>query len=347
VAQVVGAMEALEKMAGPRRFLLVGDSKLISYTNLKAFDEAGVSFIAPAPKAYVPAAVLAERDLADTVAVDYIAERDADKPADQRGAWRVSEDTMIVSGPRKADPDITLRRAYVYSSARAQAAAHARDKKLDRTRDDLGRLERGLGSRHYPDAAAVEARITQIARERKTKAYLVATVASAENAKPTLEWSFDQAAIDAEAATDGWYALLTNLDDQVDAGEILRRYKGQEAVERRYGNFKGPLAVAPVFVKSNRRLEALISVICLALLIFCLIEREVRQAIAPATTMVGIYPEGRAVKPTGRLIFAALASMRLIPASRGGPPVIPRPGSSQLKLLELLDVDPTGLIHSP
>ena len=348
VAQVVGAMEALTKMAGPRKFLLVGDSKLISFTNLKAFVDAEITFIAPAPKTYVPASVLAACDLADTVAVDYVADRDADKPAEKRGTWRVSEDTMIATGPRKADPSISLRRVFVYSSARATAAAHARQKKLDRARDDLERLRRGLGSRHYPDAAAVGARIAQIGRERKVKAYLIATVATTEAAKPTLEWSFDQTAIEAEAATDGWYALLTNIDPgDADAAEILRRYKGQEAVERRYGNFKGPLAVAPIFVKSNRRLEALITVICLALLIFSLIEREVRRAIAPATTMTGIYPENRAVKPTGRLIFAALAGMRLIPANRGTPATIPRPREPQLRILTLLNVDPTSLIHTP
>src|SRR5207237_7278922 len=35
VNQVVGAMATLQKMAGPRRFLLIGDSKLISYNNVQ------------------------------------------------------------------------------------------------------------------------------------------------------------------------------------------------------------------------------------------------------------------------------------------------------------------------
>ncbi|MET8760649.1 hypothetical protein [Lentzea sp. NPDC004782] len=61
---------------------------------------------------------------------------------------------------------------------------------------------------------------------------------------------------------------------------MLIRYKGQEVVERRYSAFKGPLAVAPMFLKTNRRIEALITVICLALLIFCLVERSVRRALA-------------------------------------------------------------------
>jgi transposase len=59
VSQVVAAMEALRRLAGPRRFLLVGDSKLLSYTNIAAMIEAGVTFFAPASKTFVPAQTLA------------------------------------------------------------------------------------------------------------------------------------------------------------------------------------------------------------------------------------------------------------------------------------------------
>ncbi|MGH8887596.1 MAG: IS1634 family transposase [Egibacteraceae bacterium] len=47
VSQVTGAMQALRELAGKRKFLLVGDSKLVSYPNLAAIIEAGVEFIAP------------------------------------------------------------------------------------------------------------------------------------------------------------------------------------------------------------------------------------------------------------------------------------------------------------
>ena len=54
VSQVVGAMTALRKTAGPRRFLMVGDSKLISYANAAAMAAEGVSFVAPLAAARVP-----------------------------------------------------------------------------------------------------------------------------------------------------------------------------------------------------------------------------------------------------------------------------------------------------
>jgi transposase len=342
VNQVVGAMETLKAMAGERKFLLVGDSKLVSYKNLSAMVAAQVTFVAPASKSYVPVDVLAGCDLTRSVDAGYVPERTsrAAKSA-QPVSYRVYEDTMVMAGPRKADPVVEVRRVFVFSSGNATAAVTNRARKLAKATDELGRLQAGLGGRFYNTVAKVTAKVAAIGASRRVAAYLIVEIGTDQTGRPTLTWSFDQTILDAESASDGWYALLTNLDPRdADTTEVLRRYKGQEVVERRYGDFKGPLAVAPMFLHNNRRIEALITVICLALLIFCLIEREVRSQLAPETTMVGIYPENRAVKPTGRLIFAALAGMRLTPATATSPPVIPRPNQTQLRLLAMLHVDP-------
>ncbi|TDB92867.1 IS1634 family transposase [Nonomuraea longispora] len=346
VGQVIPAMQALQRLAGPQPMLMIGDSKLISYANLAAMTAEQVAFIAPASKTYVSAQALAGQRLDQAHPVDYVAARDAGKDAGRRGTWHVSEDDMTLAGPRKKDPILTLRRIFVHSSARAQAAATARAKKLERARDDLARLERGLGGRHYPTEQAVTDRVTAIGRARRVTTYLVAvTGTDPATGKPTLTWNFDQNAIDAEAATDGWYALLTNLSpDQADAEQVLRHYKGQEAVERRHQAFKGPLAVTNLYLKNNRRINALITVICLALLIFCLIERQVRHTLAAQdkTKVNGLYA-GRPAVPTGKLILDALAGIRLIPGTGQSPPTIPQPTDLQLHLLDLLDIDPRDL----
>ena len=341
INQVVGAMESLRTMCGQRRFLVVGDSKLISFGNVASLTAARTTFIAPASKAYVDADQLRAADAMDLVDVDYVAQRDRAKEPDTRGRYRVGEDTWAMSPPlSQAGEPIPLRRIFVWSSVAAGAAAKARANKLDRARDDLDSVVRGLGGRYYQTTEAVTARLAVIAAKRRVGEYLVATVGT-DAGKPTLEWHFDRGALDHEAATDGWYCLLTNLDPaDADAAEVLVRYKGQEVVERRYGNFKGPLAVAPMFLKSNRRIEALLSVICLALLIFCLVERQVRRAIAPELTMTG-FPGRPKARPTGRLIFDSLAWLPLIPATATGPPVVPAPPELPAHILELLDVDPT------
>ena len=116
-----------------------------------------------------------------------------------------------------------------------------------------------------------------------------------------------------------------NLDPaEADPPGVLLRFKGQEASERRYGNYKGPLAVAPMFLQHNRRIAALITVICLALLVFSVVERQVRAQIAPAAKIPGLYAD-RPARPTGWLIFAAMAGLRLIPAAADRPAVIRGP----------------------
>jgi Domain of unknown function (DUF4277) len=343
VAQVVPMMKALQQIATSRRLLIVGDSKLVSYDNLTKMHADEVTFVAPASKVYVSAQSLTGLDLDRATRVDYVAARDQGKDPGKRGTWHVYEDTMTLAGPRKSDPVLTLRRVFVHSSARAGAAVTARAQKLDRARDDLARLTRALGSRHYPDVAAVEARLAAIGKTRRVAGYLRTTTGTdTPTGKPTLHWSFDQTVIDAEAATDGWYALLTNLDPaDADATGVLLHYKGQEAVERRYSAFKGPLAVAAIYLKNNRRITAMITVVCLALLIFSLIERQVRAALRAQgrTTVAGLYA-GRPAVPTTWLIFQALTGLRLIPAASGNPHTIPQPTPLQLEILGLLDVNP-------
>ena len=343
VAQVTGAMTALKKIAGPRTFLLVGDSKLISWANAAAMAAGQVAFIAPLAASRVPAGLFAALPAGAGTEVDYVAARDAGKSAAARGTYRVAEDDggMDLRGPRKSDPVVHLRRILVYSSANAACEAKARALKLAKAATELDKLVRTAGTRFHPTEKAVAARVQAIAAKRRVGRYL-RTAITAAGREPVLAWHFDQDAIDAEAAADGWYALLTNLPPgHADPAEVFHRYKGQHVVERRYGEFKGPLAVAPIFLELNRRITALITVICLALLIFCLVERQVRQALAPhggmLTGLPGYGPTP--ARPTGRTIFRVLADLRLIPAHDGNPATIPKPAGIQARLLDLLGID--------
>jgi hypothetical protein len=93
VSQVSGAMTALKKIAGTRTFLLIGDSKLISYDNVAAITGKGCTFLAPASKTYVKAAELAE--VSPHSAVGQAAIR-ADVEAEQLVPIGVSHDQSAV-----------------------------------------------------------------------------------------------------------------------------------------------------------------------------------------------------------------------------------------------------------
>jgi hypothetical protein len=342
VAQVVGAMTHLKELAAEHELLLVGDSKLISRGNILAMNTARVGFVGPPPRPTCPPpSWLPWRLGRPPRSITWPSGTRAPRPSGgaATGSWRVASpwpagvrptptcpSAVCSSGPRRAPrpPPPAGPRSWTARGRSCSGSSVA------------------LAAPTTAPRPGVAERVAAIAATRKVTASLHAEVGTdPATGKPTLSWSFDQAALDAEAATDGWYGLLTNLTvEQADAAEVLRRYKGQEVIERRYGAFKGPLGVAPMFLKTNRRITALVSVICLALLVFCLVERAVRKAIAPAIELPGLYV-GRPAKPTGRLVFEALAFLRLNPATGPDPPTIPTPAPLPAKLLELLNVDPT------
>src|SRR5712691_5252806 len=88
-----------------------------------------------------------------------------------------------------------------------------------------------------------------------------------------LHWSRDEVALAAAERRDGLYALITNLSTrQASATRVLRLFKEQVIVERAHHFLKGPLVVRPVFLHSNRRAAALISVCAIAVMVYGLVE---------------------------------------------------------------------------
>jgi transposase len=200
VSQVVGAMRDLRKMAGEREFLLVADSKLVSYRNVTALLAARVDFIAPVPASRVAMEVYAALDLEQATVVDWVPERDADKLADQREVHRVREDVHELKGPRKRAPVHRVRWVLVHSTANAAGQRAARDKRLIRAREESETVTRAAGGRHYKTAEKIAAWVGVIATQRRVVSCLRWSITFNEVGMPALDWYFDQEVLDAEAA---------------------------------------------------------------------------------------------------------------------------------------------------
>jgi len=344
VAQVVGAITAMKRLASARRFLMIGDCKLVSYDNLRALEKARVQFIAPLPAARLNEAEAAGLDLDGARVVDYVPVRLAERPAAPREIYRVLEDACRIAGPRKSDPPVIVRRILVHSSGNAKGQAQARATRLGKAREELEKVAAGAGSRYYKTPEKIAARVGVIAEKRRVGDVLRYTVTTNGDGKPALDWHFDQQALQRQARADGWYALISNQDpDEADAEAILTAYKGQPLIERRFADYKGPLAVAPMFLETNRRITALLHVIMLALLVYCLIERQVRRELvkqgAADEKITGLYPDNRRLRPTARIILFHLGELNLIGGNATDPPQVSITRGIQLHLLDLLDID--------
>ncbi|MFE7804156.1 hypothetical protein ACFU51_05695 [Streptomyces sp. NPDC057430] len=78
-----------------------------------------------------------------------------------------------------------------------------------------------------------------------------------------------------------------------------------------------------------------------AVRVFCLIERQVRRALGPQQTMVGLYLDNRRVRPTGRMILYQLGELTSRIGTVTDPPVLRSTRGVQLHLLELLGIEVT------
>jgi transposase len=92
---------------------------------------------------------------------------------------------------------------------------------------------------------------------------------------------------------DGKFPLVTNQEEMT-AEAILQAYKRQPLVEKRFSQFKNDFQVAPVFLKSVSRIQALLAVYFFVLVAQTLLERQLRRAMEQQDVEdLPLYPEGR------------------------------------------------------
>ncbi len=121
----------------------------------------------------------------------------------------------------------------------------------------------------------------------------------------------DGAAVAADALCDGLFPLVTN-DEGLSVKEALAKYKYQPFVEKRHEQLKSVFGVAPVWLKSPRRVASLLWLYFVVELVQALVEREVRQQMrARGVRRLNLYPEGRgSAAPTAGLVFGVLEGHR-------------------------------------
>jgi len=106
-----------------------------------------------------------------------------------------------------------------------------------------------------------------------------------------------QAVVEA-SKTDGIFPLVTNTD--LKASDVLRKYKSQPFLEKRMYTKKTVLEVAPVFLKKEKRIEAMLFLYFAALMVVSLIELKIRMNMKKeAIEKLSILPQGmNTKKPT-------------------------------------------------
>jgi transposase len=331
-------LERLRSLAAPRRLLLVADSALVTKANLAAADQSGIRFVSRLPRTFDYETDALAQTEGSWRTLTYRAQRARRLPPGARPRFRGAEGSIDMVGPDKVAR--RFRVLYLYGSEEAGAARASRARLLSGAEDTLARIQRGLATKPRQDPERVERRVANAVAKGRVGQWLRTEVHN-DDGNLSLRWWRDPDAVAEAERRDGLYALVTNMaPHQCSADRLLALYKDQALSERAHHFLKGPLAVRPVFLHSNRRAAALVAVCSIALLVYGLVETETRRAIAPARTINGLLPEQRAARPTAENIFRAFVGLGFQRArTTTGLEAIPDPLSpAQQAILEALEI---------
>ena len=126
--------------------------------------------------------------------------------------------------------------------------------------------------------------------------------------RPThrFEFTFDANAVKEAEKDDGYSVIVTTVPQHQGSADVLfTKFKQQNYSEHVNRNFKGPLAVRPVFLHSPERVKALMFLMLAVLMLYYLLQRQYRQSV----------PAGASVKEqrtTARTILDAFSKYCLL-----------------------------------
>jgi len=108
--------------------------------------------------------------------------------------------------------------------------------------------------------------------------------------------------INLKRAEAGCFVLISNRpiqgNDAQSSKELLQSYKDQDGIERNFKFLKDPLIVNDLFLKKPQRIEALGMILLLALLIWNLIQRQMRLHLAETNSTIEGLNQRQTDRPT-------------------------------------------------
>jgi transposase len=290
------------------RFIYVADCKLCTEKNLRTIDAERGFFVTVVPKTRSEVETFSDAVLAGDVRWEEILRKRADR--DEKG-FDVVECAV---GPYHLREGFTL--LWYRSSQKKKRDERDRDERIERTIERLESLD--LKRMRGPKTdAAIGKRVDEIIAQHRAEEWITVEIKwdavekfkAITRGKPTAHTTFRRIIhhvprlhvrtnpenIARSQAMDGIFPLTTNTKEK--PVDVFKIYKYQPRIERRHALLKSTLEVAPIWLKKNTRIEALMFLEFVAQMVAALIERALRQKMTEKKIdLLCSLPEGRASK---------------------------------------------------
>lgn len=353
--------DLLCQLVGRPDFLYVADCKLATTENLNYVDRRGGRFVTVLPRTRKEDVEFRRRlvEQPKTVSWELVEE-----VRDEEGLLldRISQ---CRAGAASAEG---YRLIWFHSTRKAEVDAASRSRVIDRALKELGELRERLASpkTRFRLRAKVEEAVAEVLASCGAEPWVRVEIQEQEEAvykqstrgRPTkttqyvkevrnrfeLKFEMDAVRVAEAEKSDGVFPLVSNAHELL-AAELLKAYKRQSQVEKRFSQFKTDYAVAPVYLKEVSRIQALLVVYFFVLLVQTLLERELREGMRrEGVEFLPLYPEGRDCRrPTTRRVIDVFEPVQRHELSCEGEPVatfVTDLTAVHRRLLKLLGLSP-------
>jgi len=322
--------DQLREMLGKEDFIYVADSKLCSYENLLTIAENGGLFITVIPRNFREVKGFLER-VREGEEIQWQYEHEV---PDSRKKGRTQHYRIHV-GERMEEG---YRILWIHSEAKERLERNSRERRIVKAEAALETLSSGLNQRLLKTRAQIEGAVKKatqgagpylsvtIHEERTTERVQVGPGRPGANTRYEekekihyrLEWTRDESEIRKAQRSDGFFPLVDNTS--LAPVEVLRTYKNQPYLEKRFNTHKSVLEVAPVFLKTPQRIEAMMFLYFIALMLVSLIERRIRLEMQEREIdSLPMRPAGmHTKKPTWRTIVDSFHGVHLATIEQSG-----------------------------
>lgn len=323
----INTWEALRRITGRSDFIYVADAKLATRDQMDYILKEGGKFISVVPETRKECQWF--RSYVCSHNVDW---QELSRKPDARS---LDADEHIYWGyecPMASEEGYRI--IWILSSQKQSLDAYRRQSRIEKTIKALDTFKSKIEARKY-SKEQIEATLDEIFNKYLSKRWFdakivtkeVQTYKQAKKGRPsesteyiklikekyTFEAMPNGPRIQEDAASDGMFPLITNIDDKIlSMGQVLEKYKFQPYIEKRHQQFKSVFEAAPVFLKLPHRIEALMFVYFIVLLLNALIERELRLAMDKENIQeLPLYPEKRNCKhPTTARVIDLFSNLR-------------------------------------
>ena len=325
----------LRKITGRSDFLYVADSKLCTDEQLSYIVNQGGRVVTIIPETWNEVESFKEQVRKTKKAKDIIWRRRKPGTDDKKEYFSAFKGEYF-----------TTKRGYrihwIYSSEKRKRDRQSRENHLKKVEQSLAVLNGKINKRGLKTKEMIEQAAQQIIKEHKSEKFFHISIGTLTekckvqigSGRPgkntqygtrvnrlfTLSWTQKKQVIKQQAQTDGVFPLLCT-DKAMTAKQVLKAYKYQPRLEKRFSQFKTVHNAAPLLFKKIERIEANMFGFFIALVVQALLEREVRNKMKEhKIEKIRVYPEQReAYRPTTSKIidrFENISTYKIIENSK-------------------------------